>query len=254
MQRDLIGQMRHSAFTLKTAGPDAVCNEIASRIPTPGARMALYDAMGIRFEDRPSTTMLMHSNVHKPSGISIGAHSVIGRHCLLDGRSGLQIGRNVNISSYTLIVAGAHDFNDPDFAAHFSPITIEDYAWVATRVTVLKGVTIGRGAVVAAGAVVTKDVEPMAICAGIPARVVGQRTAEPTYQLGLPAVRRVTVVARGGGVRPRPRPAIGSAVVTGAGRGASLTGGASGERGLGRASRKTFFQAEATCVGSGPLV
>jgi acetyltransferase-like isoleucine patch superfamily enzyme len=37
---------------------------------------------------------------------------------------------------------------------------------------VLPGVTIGRGAIVAAGAVVTRDVEPLTIVAGVPARLL----------------------------------------------------------------------------------
>jgi putative colanic acid biosynthesis acetyltransferase WcaF len=183
MGSDLIARARHIAHAMKTTGPDAVCNEIASRTPALRARLALYEAMGIHFEDRAHTTMLMHSTVHKPSGVSIGTHSIVGRHCLLDGRGELRIGRNVNISSYTLIISGAHDFNDPGFEARFAPIVLEEYAWIATRVTVLSGVTIGRGAVVAAGAVVTKDIEPMTICAGVPARVIGARKAEPTYSM-----------------------------------------------------------------------
>ena len=50
---------------------------------------------------------------------------------------------------------------------------IEDYVWLASRVTVLPGVHNGRGAVVASGAVVTKDVPPLAIVAGIPAKIIG---------------------------------------------------------------------------------
>ena len=37
---------------------------------------------------------------------------------------------------------------------------------------ILEGVRIGKGAVVAAGSVVTKDVEPGAVVAGSPAKVV----------------------------------------------------------------------------------
>lgn len=51
---------------------------------------------------------------------------------------------------------------------------IENYVWLASRVTVLPGVTIGRGAVVAAGAVVTKDVPPLAIVGGVPAKIIGR--------------------------------------------------------------------------------
>jgi acetyltransferase-like isoleucine patch superfamily enzyme len=49
---------------------------------------------------------------------------------------------------------------------------IEDDVWIATRVTILKGVRIGKGSVIAAGAIVTKDVPPYCVAAGTPARVV----------------------------------------------------------------------------------
>jgi acetyltransferase-like isoleucine patch superfamily enzyme len=39
---------------------------------------------------------------------------------------------------------------------------------------ILGGVTIGNGAIVAARSVVTKNVPPMSIVAGIPARIIGE--------------------------------------------------------------------------------
>jgi acetyltransferase-like isoleucine patch superfamily enzyme len=39
----------------------------------------------------------------------------------------------------------------------------------------MDGVSIGDGAVVGAGSVVTKDVAPLAVVAGVPARQVGER-------------------------------------------------------------------------------
>jgi phosphonate metabolism protein (transferase hexapeptide repeat family) len=47
--------------------------------------------------------------------------------------------------------------------------------WIGHGVIVLPGVSIGHGAVVAAGAVVTKDVEPYAVVAGVPARRIKWR-------------------------------------------------------------------------------
>jgi phosphonate metabolism protein (transferase hexapeptide repeat family) len=47
--------------------------------------------------------------------------------------------------------------------------------WIGHGVIILPGVSIGHGAVVAAGAVVTKDVEPYAIVAGVPAQRIKWR-------------------------------------------------------------------------------
>ena len=55
-------------------------------------------------------------------------------------------------------------------------IVIDDGAWLGFGVIVLDGVRIGKGAVVAAGAVVKSDVPDFAIAAGVPAKVVGQRS------------------------------------------------------------------------------
>lgn len=55
-----------------------------------------------------------------------------------------------------------------------APIVIEDRAWIAARVTILKGVTIGAGAVVSACSLVTADVPPRCLVAGNPARVIAK--------------------------------------------------------------------------------
>ncbi len=47
--------------------------------------------------------------------------------------------------------------------------------WIGHGAIILPGVKIGHGAVIAAGAVVTKDVEPHAMVAGVPARFVKWR-------------------------------------------------------------------------------
>jgi acetyltransferase-like isoleucine patch superfamily enzyme len=47
--------------------------------------------------------------------------------------------------------------------------------WIGSNAVVMCGVTIGDGAIVAAGAIVTKDVEPLVIVAGVPAKVIGRR-------------------------------------------------------------------------------
>ena len=51
-------------------------------------------------------------------------------------------------------------------------IRIERNAWIGARANIMPGVTIGEGAIVASGAVVTKDVEPFAVVAGVPAKFI----------------------------------------------------------------------------------
>jgi acetyltransferase-like isoleucine patch superfamily enzyme len=120
-------------------------------------------------------------------GVSIGRNSRIGRDCTLDARSGLTIGENVSISAEVMILGGTHDINDPEFGDIAGAVAIEDYVWVGARAIVMPGVTLGRGSVVAAGSVVTKDVAPLTIVGGVPAKPIGMRDSAATaYKLDWP--------------------------------------------------------------------
>lgn len=132
-----------------------------------------------------SSAIFRNVDLRSPYRISIGKHSNINKECVLDGRGGITIGDNVDIAQETNIWSEQHDYNDPSYKAISAPVVVEDYVWIASRVTVLPGVTIGRGAVVATGAVVTKDVPPLAIVGGVPAKVIGYRNEKALqYKLG----------------------------------------------------------------------
>jgi maltose O-acetyltransferase len=119
-------------------------------------------------------------------GLRIGQHCRINRNCCLDVRGTLSIGNNVSISPDVTILTMQHFYDDPVFSDDFRAVVIEDHVWIGTRGMIMPGVTVGHGAVVAAGAVVTKDVEPLDIVGGVPARPIGRRTLEPTYKLDGP--------------------------------------------------------------------
>lgn len=114
--------------------------------------------------------------------IVIGENSIVNARCLLDGRhKPITIGANVDIGRECAIFTLEHDPHSDDHAVRSGAVDIEDYAWIAARVTILPGVRIGRGAVVGAGSVVTRDVLPAAIVAGNPAVQVGTRRSGLKY-------------------------------------------------------------------------
>lgn len=119
--------------------------------------------------------------IRKPSRLKIGNNTIVGWRSVLDSRGGLEIGENVNISSEASIWTAQHDPQSSEFGSVVAPVIIKDRAWISHRAIILPGITIGEGAVVAAGAVVTKDVAPYTMVGGIPAKVIGERNRNLTY-------------------------------------------------------------------------
>lgn len=130
-------------------------------------------------------TFIMRSlDIKGSKNIIINNNVVINKHVLLDGRGGtLYIGNNVDIAQETNIWTLTHDINDDNHSTIGKPVIIEDYCWIGARSTILPGVRIGNGAIVGTCAVVTKDVPPMAVVAGNPAKIIGMRNNPLTYRL-----------------------------------------------------------------------
>lgn len=149
---------------------------VINRIPLSKPRMRLYERLGrIKFESVDDTLILRGVEVLDPHNVQIGKGSVINRHVLLDGRGGLEIGRDVGIAERSVILTGAHGF-EGGITDHVWRTRIEDRVFINLGASIMPGVIVGEGAVVASGAIVTKDVEPWSIVAGIPAKKIGERT------------------------------------------------------------------------------
>lgn len=128
--------------------------------------------------------VMMKVEFRKGKNIEIGDYCFINKYTLLDGRGGkLRIGNNVDIAQEVNIWTLSHDPHDDFHGVWGKEVIIEDYVWIASRVTIMPGIHIGRGAVVAAGSIVTKDVPAMAIVAGSPAKIVGERKSNLKYRL-----------------------------------------------------------------------
>jgi len=134
-------------------------------------------------------------------GCDIGDHSKIG--AFVEIQKGAKVGKNCKISSHTFICEGV-TIEDDVFIGHnvtfindmyprstieggglqteadwvCIPTLIRKGASVGSSVTILAGVTVGEKAIVGAGSVVTKDVPPMTIVAGNPAKALRKITEE----------------------------------------------------------------------------
>lgn len=118
----------------------------------------------------------------KHRNISIGSHTFIADGVHVTSHGLVTIGSNVAINSGVRILSASHYLSDPNWTMFSRPITVGDYAWIATGATILPGVNIGYGAVIGAGAVVTIDVPDYALAVGNPARIFeGKRSKELQY-------------------------------------------------------------------------
>jgi acetyltransferase-like isoleucine patch superfamily enzyme len=116
--------------------------------------------------------------------LRVGEGTLINRGVFLDNRGGLDIGQHVSIAHDTRIYTLGHDVHSADFAAKAKSVRIDDHVVIFAAAMVMPGVHLGRGCVVMAGAVVTRDVPPLRIVGGNPARDLGPRQGDPAYRLG----------------------------------------------------------------------
>ncbi len=131
-----------------------------------------------------STSVQMSCRFLNGKRVRLGNRNVVNFGCLLDGRKyDIRIGNNVSIGPEATILTLGHDPQSPVFADRGGDVIVGDLVWIGYRAVVMPGVTIGEGAVVAAGALVTRDVDPYTIVAGVPAKVIGTRNRDLTYEL-----------------------------------------------------------------------
>lgn len=159
----------------------------------------------------PSSTRVLSSELSKD--VVVGERSVlykvvlqgnirIGNNTTINGpgtefqgvSSAIEIGNFCSIASHTVIQD--HNHNIDCLTTYFikynvfeedsrkndmvskGNIKIGNDVWIGTHAVILSGVTIGDGAVIAANSVVNKDVEPYAVVAGSPAKVLKYRFSD----------------------------------------------------------------------------
>lgn len=158
-----------------------LCNHWVSSVPSHNFREFYYKKI-MKLNIGQHCSVLMNCSFDCAGNFSMGKNSVINAKCRLDNRGQITIGENVSISQEVIILTADHDVDSSDFAGRNKTVTIEDFVWIGTRVTILPGVTIGKGALIGAGSVVTKDVAPYALVAGIPAKTIRMRREDLNYE------------------------------------------------------------------------
>lgn len=105
--------------------------------------------------------------------ITIGKDVFINSGCHFQDQGGIIIGDGCLIGHNVVLATINHGLNPSENRKnHYAPIKLGAHVWIGSNATILPGVTIGDWSVVAAGAVVTKDVPPMAVAGGVPAKVL----------------------------------------------------------------------------------
>ena len=110
-----------------------------------------------------------------------GAHLRIGKDCQINKGTVINASLSIDIADrcqigYGVIILDSHLHEEAVEERHLRPkpmaVIIEEDVWLGSRVMIMPGVRIGRGSIVAAGSIVTRDVPPLSLFAGSPAKLV----------------------------------------------------------------------------------
>lgn len=147
----------------RTSGRIVLGRSVTLRSHDGGYHTAMYHPTRLMVDASPDALIEVGDET-RLNGVSIHATRLIriGRNCLI-------------AANVSLLDSDGHGVSLADRAKAnpvSEPIVIEDNVWIGANAIVLKGVTIGRGAIVAAGSVVTRDVAPMTLVGGNPARMI----------------------------------------------------------------------------------
>jgi len=116
--------------------------------------------------------------IHRLRGVNIGKGVYIGHEVIFDRvfPDQIFIGDDTSIGDRSIITAHANiPSNTPlkhIYPRNIMQTRIGKNVWIMPQVIIAPGVTIGDYAVIGTGAVVTKDIPPMVLAAGVPAKPV----------------------------------------------------------------------------------
>jgi len=108
--------------------------------------------------------------------LEVGDNVVVHRHVLLDDRGGIRLGDGVSVSDFANVYSHSHGVVEGRDIS--TPVTVIGAGVRVTyHATVMSGVHLAEGSMLGAFGVATKDTEPNAIYAGIPAKKIKDKPA-----------------------------------------------------------------------------
>jgi putative colanic acid biosynthesis acetyltransferase WcaF len=113
--------------------------------------------------------------VHFPWKLTLESRAMLGPHVRVYNIAPIRLGFGANVSQFSHLCAGGHDYTRWELPTTFGPISIGDNAWIAADVFVGPGVSIGELTVVGARSVVVSDLPARKICVGHPCRPIKDR-------------------------------------------------------------------------------
>ncbi len=122
-----------------------------------------------------NTRIYPSARIWAPWNLECEDLAAVGEQAILYNPAKIRLGSHSIVSDQAYLCGATHDYRDPNFPMIWAPIVVERYAWICARACVQMGVTVGEGAILGLNAVATRDLEPWAIYAGVPARKIKKR-------------------------------------------------------------------------------
>ena len=129
-----------------------------------------------------SPSALMGDGVTVMAGAVINAQAQVGVNVIVN--TGAIVDHECLIGDHVHLATGSQ---------LCSAVNVGDGAHIGAGATVKQCISIGEGAVVGAGAVVVKDVDPLTVVAGVPARVLTRGGAETSHHSAARSLRTALV-------------------------------------------------------------
>ncbi|MGE9293633.1 MAG: putative colanic acid biosynthesis acetyltransferase [Puniceicoccales bacterium] len=117
-------------------------------------------------------------NIYAPWNLEMRSRSGIAEDVECYCVDKIILHEDVTVSQQAFLCTASHNIDNMQRDLVTGPIILEQGSWIFARAFVGPGVTVHRGAVVGACSVVVKDVPPLAVVAGNPARLIRQRRIE----------------------------------------------------------------------------